>query len=63
MVPTLPLNWTHSKIISAAAFRIIGLAEIPRIEFLLLYWIYHSIRIMTVPSVVYSIKKTDSEKD
>ena len=33
---------------SAAAFCIIGLAKIPRIEFLLLDWIYCSIRIMTV---------------
>ena len=33
---------------SAAAFRIIGLAKIPRIEFLPLDWIYCSIRIMTV---------------
>ena len=33
---------------SAAAFRIIGLAKIPSIEFLPLNWIYCSIRIMTV---------------
>ena len=43
----LPLNWIHSKIISGAAFRIIGL---PKIEFLPLDWIYHSIRINTVLS-------------
>ena len=48
MVPTLSLNWIHSKIISAAAFCIIGLAKIPRIEFLPLDWIYCSIRMMTV---------------
>ena len=36
----LPLNWIHSKTISAAAFRII-----PKIEFLLLDWIYCSIRV------------------
>ena len=48
MVPTagvLSLNWIHLKIISAATFRIIGLTKI---EFLLLDWIYRSIRIMTV---------------
>ena len=48
VVPTLLLNWIHSKIIGAAAFHIIGLAKIQRIEFLLLNWIYCSIRIMTV---------------
>ena len=44
----LSLNWIHSKIISGATFRIIGLTKIPKIEFLLLNWIYWSIRIMTV---------------
>ena len=34
----LPLNWIHSKIISGAAFRIIGLT----FQFLPLDWIYHS---------------------
>ena len=37
-----------AKIISVAAFPIIGLTKIPKIEFLSLDWIYHSIRIMTV---------------
>ena len=41
MVSTLSLNWIHLIIIGAAAFHIIGL------EFLLLDWIYRSIRIMT----------------
>ena len=34
--------------ISGATFRIIGLTKIPKIEFLLLDWIYRSIRIITV---------------
>jgi len=34
----------HSKIISGAAFHIIGLAKIPKIEFLLLDWIYYYIK-------------------
>ena len=41
----LPLNWIHSKIISEATVRIIGLTKIAKIEFLPLDWIY---RIMTV---------------
>ena len=36
------------EIISGAAFHIIGLTKIPKIEFLLLDWIYRSIRINTV---------------
>ena len=36
------------EIISGAAFRIIGLTKIPKIEFLPLDWIYRSIRINTV---------------
>ena len=44
----LPLNWIHSKIISGATFRIIGLTKIPKIEFLPLDWIHRSIRINTV---------------
>ena len=48
MVPTLPLNWVNLKIISAAAFQIIGLGKLSRNEFLLLGWIYCSIRIMMV---------------
>ena len=36
------------KIINGAAFRMIGLTKMPKIEFLPLDWIYHSIRIMTV---------------
>ena len=36
------------EIISGAAFRIIGLTKIPKIEFLPLDWIYRSIRIITV---------------
>ena len=36
------------EIISGAAFRIIGLTKIPKIEFLPLDWIYLSIRINTV---------------
>ena len=51
------LNWIHSKIISGATFPIIGLTKIPKIEFLLLDWIYRSIRIMTVTSL-----NTPSEK-
>ena len=39
----LSLNWIHSKIISGATFRIIGLTKIPKIGFLPLDWIYHSI--------------------
>ena len=46
----LSLNWIHSKIISGATIRIIGLTKIPKIEFLPLDndWIYRSIRIITV---------------
>ena len=44
----LLLNWIHSKIISGATFRRIGLTKIPKIEFLPLDWIYHSILIMMV---------------
>ena len=47
------LNWIHSKIISVATFCIIGLTKIPKIEFLLLDWIYRSIRIMTVSHRVW----------
>ena len=36
------------EIISAATIRIIGLTKIAKIEFLLLDWIYHSIRIMMI---------------
>ena len=36
------------EIVSGAAFRIIGLTKIPKIEFLPLDWIYRSIRINTV---------------
>ena len=36
------------QIISGAAFCIIGLTNIPKIEFLPLDWIYHPIRIITV---------------
>ena len=39
---------------NVAAFHIIGLTKIPQIEFLLLDWIYRSIRIMTVSSSLYS---------
>ena len=46
--PALPLNWIHSKIISAATFRMIGLTKNEKIDFLTLDWIYCSIRIMTV---------------
>ena len=45
---TYSSSWIHSEIISVAAFHIIGLAKISRIEFLPLDWIYHSIRTMTV---------------
>ena len=48
LLQALPLNWIHSKIISAATFRIIGLIKLAKIEFLPLDWIYRSIRIMTV---------------
>ena len=44
----LSLNWIHSKIISGATFRIIGLTKTPKMEFLPLDWIYCSIRIITV---------------
>ena len=44
----LPLNWMHVKIVSVAAFHIIGSIKIPKIEFLPLDWVYRSIRIMTV---------------
>ena len=44
MVP--PLNWIHLMIISGAAFCIIGLTKIPKIEFHLLGWITVSIRMM-----------------
>ena len=47
VLQVLPLNWMHSKIISVAAFCIIGLTKI---EFLPLDLIYRSIRIMTVPT-------------
>ena len=46
--PALLLNWIHSKITSAATFRIIGLTKIAKIELLPVDWIYHFIRIMTV---------------
>jgi len=49
----LSLNWIHSKIISGATVRIIGLTKIPKIEFLPLDWIYHSIRIIMVANVKY----------
>ena len=39
----LLLNCIHSKIISEATFRIIGLTKIPKIEFLPVDWIYRSI--------------------
>ena len=48
LLRVLSLNWIHSKIISGATFRIIGLTKIPKIEFLLLDWIYCSIWINTV---------------
>ena len=51
----VPLNWFHSKIISGATFRIIGLTKIPKIEFLPLDWIYRSIRINTVLGYMLSI--------
>ena len=44
----LLLNWIHSKTISVAAFHIIGLTKIPKIEFLPLDCIYHAIKIMMV---------------
>ena len=46
--PALPLSWIHSKIISAATIRIIGLTKIAKIECLPLDWIYRSIQIMMV---------------
>ena len=46
------LNWLHSKITSAAAFHIIGLTKISKIEFLPRDWIYRSTRIMTVSNHV-----------
>ena len=52
-VPTLPLNCTHMKMISTAAFHIIGLAKFPRIEFLPLDWIYHFVRILMVILCMY----------
>ena len=39
------------EIVSGAAFRIIGLTKIPKIEFLPLDWIYRSIRINKVNTV------------
>ena len=45
LLQVLSLNWIHSKLISGAAFRTIGLTKI---EFLPLDWIYRSIRIVTV---------------
>ena len=51
----LSLNWIHSKIISGATFRIIGLTKIPKIEFLPLDWIYRSIRIITVVQSSYTL--------
>ena len=48
LLPVFSLNWIYSKIISEATFHIIGLTKIPKIEFLPLDWIYHSIRIITV---------------
>ena len=48
----LSLNWIHSKIICGATFRIIGLTKIPKIEFVPLDWIYHSIRINTIITIV-----------
>ena len=39
--------------ISVAAFCIIGLTKIPKIEFLPLDWIYRSIRIMTVADICF----------
>ena len=53
--PALPLSWIHSKIISAATFRIIGLTKIAKIEFLPLDWIYRSIRILMVGQTVIDI--------
>ena len=46
VLQVLPLNWMHSKIITVAAFRIIALTKIPKIEYLPLDWIYCSIRII-----------------
>ena len=37
-------------------FRMIGLTKIPRIEFLLLLWIYRSIQIMTVYKIIVCIE-------
>ena len=52
----LSLNWIHLKRISGVTFCIIGLTKIPKIEFLPLNWIYHSIRIITV-RVVFDSKE------
>ena len=49
-------SWIHSKIISGATFRIIGLTKIPKMEFLPLDWIYRSIRIITVVASIYLCK-------
>ena len=49
------LNWIYLKIISGAAFHIIGLTKNPNIEFLPLEWIYCSIRIMMV-STMYEMQ-------
>ena len=48
LLVAFPLNWIHSKLITTVAFCIIGLTKLAKIEFLLLDWIYHSIRIMLV---------------
>ena len=52
IVALLVLNWIHSKIICATTFCITGLAKITKIEFPPLDWIYRSIRIIMVVSIL-----------
>ena len=56
----LPLSWIHSKIVSATTIRIIGLTKTAKIVFLLLDWIYCSIRIMTVLYTEHKPKKKNN---
>ena len=50
-------------IISRATFCIIGLTKIPKIEFLPLDWIYHSIRIITVIVKVWVLGQTACQEN
>ena len=56
----LPLSWIHSKIVSAPTVRIIGLTNTAKIVFLLLDWIYLSIRIMMILYTEHKPKKKNN---